>query len=90
MIVEKKIWPNYFDLVASGRKKFEIRIADFDIADGDTLVLKEWDPETKDYTGRSIERKVGYVLNLSLDDLYKMNSEEGIKEHGVQIISLEE
>ncbi len=29
--------------------------------EGDILLLKEWDPKTKAYTGRELERKVGYV-----------------------------
>ena len=36
-----------FELVKSGKKKFELRLADFDIKEGDTLVLKEWDLEIK-------------------------------------------
>ena len=29
MKIEKKIWPEYFDDVKSGKKKFELRLADF-------------------------------------------------------------
>lgn len=46
-IINKKIWPEYFDAVASGNKKFELRLNDFDIKEGDTLVLEEWDPKDK-------------------------------------------
>lgn len=85
--VKKKIWPEYFDLVVSGKKKFEIRLADFDITEGDTLLLEEWNPQTKEYTGRSIAKKVGYVAKFKLD---AFGQEEEIKEKGIQIISLEE
>ena len=27
--IKKKIWPEYFKLVKSGKKKFELRLADF-------------------------------------------------------------
>ncbi len=39
--IKKKIWPKFFNLVASGKKRFELRLADFDIKEGDTFVLKE-------------------------------------------------
>lgn len=54
-VIEKKIWSEYFDAVASGKKRYELRLADFDAHEGDTLVLKEWDPRTKEYTGRSVK-----------------------------------
>jgi len=84
--LKKKIWPEYFNDVASGKKRFELRVADFDIKEGDILVLEEWNPETKQYTGRSIEKKVGYVLKFKLNDF---GQEEVIKEKGMQVISLE-
>ena len=68
MIIKKKIWPEYFPLVQSEKKKFELRVNDFDVNEGDTLILEEWDPKTKEYTGRKIEKKVGYVLKFKLDD----------------------
>lgn len=51
----------YFQVVVDGRKTFELRLNDFDIEEGDTLLLKEWDPETKTYTGREVAKMVGYV-----------------------------
>lgn len=67
-IVKKKIWPKFFDLIQSGKKQFELRVADFDIQEGDTLVLEEWDPSMKRYTGRTITKKVKYMLKFKLDD----------------------
>ena len=66
--ITKKIWTEYFELISTGKKKFELRLDDFDAKEGDTLVLEEWDPETKKYTGRKIEKKVGYILKFKLDD----------------------
>jgi ASC-1-like (ASCH) protein len=86
-IINKKIWPEYFEAVKSGKKKFELRLNDFEIAEGDTLVLEEWDPKTKKYTGRSIEKSVTYVLKFKIDNSFW--SEKEIKEKGIQIISLE-
>ncbi len=86
-IIKKKIWPEYFDAIVSGKKKFELRLNDFDVAEGDKLILEEWDPKTKEYTGRKIEKKVTYVLKFKTDKLFW--PEEEIKEKGLQIISLE-
>jgi ASC-1-like (ASCH) protein len=85
-IIKKKIWPAYFELVSTGKKKFELRLADFDIKEGDTLVLEEWDPETKEYTGRKIEKKVNYVLKFNLDD-FKQKDE--IEKKGLYVIQFD-
>lgn len=31
VVIKKKIWPEYFELVKSGKKRFELRVADFEI-----------------------------------------------------------
>jgi ASC-1-like (ASCH) protein len=67
-VIKKKIWPSYFELVKSGKKRFELRLADFIIKEGDTLVLEEWDPTKKQPTGRKITKKVDYILKFDLDD----------------------
>jgi uncharacterized protein YqfB (UPF0267 family) len=51
---ELKTWPKYFDLLWTGRKTFEIRRDDCSFKEGDTLVLREWDPDTKKYTFREM------------------------------------
>ncbi|TSC67589.1 MAG: ASCH domain protein [Parcubacteria group bacterium Gr01-1014_73] len=86
-VIKKKIWPEYFEAIVSGKKKFELRLADFTVNEGDTLVLEEWDPKTKKYTGRKIEKRVSYVLKFKTDELFW--SKEEIEKHGLQIISLE-
>lgn len=47
MRIEKKCWPEYFNKVLEGKKTFDFRLADFECKEGDILVLKEWDPNTK-------------------------------------------
>ncbi len=86
-IIKKKIWPEYFEVMASGKKKYELRLNDFEINEGDTLVLEEWNPKTKEYTGRRIEKKVTYVGKFRIDQLFWPEKE--IKDKGIQIISLE-
>jgi ASC-1-like (ASCH) protein len=73
-IVKKKVPPEYFELISSGKKRFELRLNDFDIREGDTLVLEEYDPETKEYSGRKIEKVADYVLQFDLD-LFKQKEE---------------
>lgn len=63
MIHELKTWPEYFIRVFEGTKKFEIRKNDRHFLIGDILTLKEWDPKTENYTGRTIIKKVTYMLN---------------------------
>jgi hypothetical protein len=88
MIIEKKIWPDFFNLVENGEKTFEYRLADWEAKEGDTLVLKEWNPKTKDYTGREITKQIGYVLNLK--DVPDFHSEEEKEKYGFMIISLKD
>lgn len=86
--IVKKVWLEYFQEILDGKKTFELRLNDFEINERDILVLKEWDPETKTYTGRELERKVGYVGRWKIDDLTKFWSREDIEKYGLQIISL--
>lgn len=86
--IEKKVWPEYFQEIIEGNKTFELRLNDFEINTGDILVLKEWNPETKEYTGRELEKEVGYVGKWKIDDLTKFWPIEDIESKGVQVISL--
>lgn len=86
-IIRKKIWPEYFELVQANKKRFELRVADFEINEGDTLILEEWDPETKQYTGRKIEKKAGYILKFNLDDF---GQKQAVEENGLYVIQLED
>ncbi len=83
-IIEKKIWPEYFEAVKNGSKNYELRLADFKCTSGDTLVLKEWIPSTRNYTGREIRKTVTYV-GKTKD--YNFWPKEEIEKYGYQIIS---
>lgn len=39
-----KTWPNFFELIESGVKTFELRKNDRNYRAGDILFLQEWDP----------------------------------------------
>lgn len=83
-IIEKKTWPELFQKVKNGEKTFDVRLADFRCSKGDILVLKEWDPKTKTYTGRVVRRKVKFTIKTK--ELEKFWSKTEIKKHGFQVI----
>lgn len=43
--IHKKIWPEFFELIMSGKKKTEVRLGDFEVHEGDVLVFEEWDKD---------------------------------------------
>jgi ASC-1-like (ASCH) protein len=90
MRIEKKVWPEYFKQIMDGKKTFELRLNDFDVSEGDTIILNEWDPETKEYTGRTLEKQVGYVGKWKIDDMTKFWSRKDIDDKGIQVISLKD
>ena len=84
-IIKKKTWPKYFKLVKSRKKNFELRLANFKVKEGDILVLEEWNPKKKKYTGRKIKRKVKYVLKFHLNDF---GQKKEIEKRGLYVIQL--
>jgi len=85
MVIRKKIWSKYFNLVKSGKKKFEVRAADFKIREGDELILEEWNPKTKKYTGRKLKKKAKYIFKFKLN---KFGQEKLIKKRGLYVIQI--
>ncbi|TGE12415.1 ASCH/PUA domain-containing protein [Hymenobacter elongatus] len=59
---ELKIWPACFTAVESGVKPFDVRENDQDFQVGDVLLLREYEPTTDQYSGRTVTRAVSYVL----------------------------
>ena len=83
--IRKKTWPDFFQKIVSGEKKFDVRLADFECDPGDVLVLEEWDPETKQYTGRKIRKKVTYIARTKNFPYW---TEEEIEKHGYLIMQM--
>ena len=83
--IRKKVLSEYFEAIISGKKKYELRLNDFEVNEGDILLLEEIDPITKEYTGRQIEKTVCYVGKFKIDELFW--PEEEIMDKGIQIIS---
>jgi hypothetical protein len=58
-----KTWPQYFEALTTGLKSFEVRNNDRGFTVGDWLILEEYDPISKTYSGRQVTRTVDYILN---------------------------
>ncbi|MCL1876982.1 DUF3850 domain-containing protein [Candidatus Saccharibacteria bacterium] len=94
--IHKKISKKYFDLIVSGQKTFEFRIADFECEPGDILVLDEYEYENDDETstnrrptGRVLRKKVGFVgKTKDFSWLDRPDIKADAEKHGFQIISL--
>lgn len=86
MIIKKKCWPKQFEQILCGEKRYELRLADFDVAKGDVLVLEEYDPETKQYSGRKIEKQISFVTKF---DINCFGQKEEIEDKGLYVIELE-
>ncbi len=86
MKIEKKVKRKYFKDVADGRKRFEVRLADFESKPGDILVLKEQNDETDELTGRELECEILYKFNIK--DIEKFYTKEDIGKHGLVILAI--
>jgi hypothetical protein len=62
---ELKCWPEFFEDVFTGQKSFEIRRNDCNYQVGDVLVLKEWQPDARSFTGREIRVRVTYLTDFA-------------------------
>lgn len=80
---EKKILREHLEPILDSRKTYEVRLADWECKPGDVLVLREWNPERKEYTGRVVEKEVTYV-GKTKNLLYW--PQEDIDRYGFQII----
>lgn len=60
---ELKTWPEFYDALAAGAKRFEVRRDDRTprFEEGHIARLREWDPTGGGYTGRQIDLLIGYV-----------------------------
>ena len=86
MEIHKKTWPDMFEKILQGKKNAEIRLADFSASSGDILVLEEYNPEGKKYTGRSIKKK---IKNINKIEVSKYYSPEQIEKCGFWLMEFE-
>ena len=61
---EIKCWPEHFRVSWCGDKLFEIRKDDRNYQERDEVVLQEYDPVKREYTGREIEGWITYVTDF--------------------------
>jgi ASC-1-like (ASCH) protein len=86
MKIEKKVQEKYFKDIIDGRKRFEVRLADFKCKPGDTLILHEQKQDTKKLTGRKVEMELLYKLNTKVVE--KFYSKKDIEKYGLLILAV--
>ncbi|MCL5730413.1 MAG: ASCH domain-containing protein [Candidatus Pacearchaeota archaeon] len=74
-----------FDLVKSGRKKFEVRLGSKEINEGDKLIIIQRD-ESGNPTSNKIIKKAGYIETTKKLHYW---TKEDINKFGLKIIQLE-
>ena len=63
---EVKSWPWFFEEMIAGRKKHDMRdMRDREYKVGDLMLLREFDPRTGQYTGRSARALITYITSNS-------------------------
>jgi len=60
-----KVWPEFYQATLRNAKLFEIRQNDRDYQVDDILILREYDPKTRLYTGEQIIRTITYVTDYA-------------------------
>lgn len=58
-----KSWPQFFRAIADGTKTHELRINDREFEVGDVLLLREYDPKKRRYTGRQLKAHITYITS---------------------------
>lgn len=86
--INKKCWPEWFEKFCSGERTFELRLADFDLKDGDVINMQEYDPQKLEYTGREAAFKCKKVEHSAQNPLQFYDVEE-VKKKGFWIIGME-
>jgi len=62
-IHELRTWSEYYWKIVKGEKKWEYRINDRNFKPGDILFLREYSPETGNYTGEGIIVMIERIWN---------------------------
>ncbi len=86
MIIRKKVQQKYFQAVKEGRKRFEVRLADFKSKPGDTLILEEQERGTKKLTGRKIKCEVLYIFNIK--EVEKFYKKEDLDKYRLVVLAI--
>ncbi|MEC0329184.1 DUF3850 domain-containing protein [Paenibacillus macerans] len=65
-----KINTEFFEPVLRQDKSFEIRKNDRNYLIGDLIILNEWEPSKKQYTGRKVKGVITYITDFEQKDNY--------------------
>ena len=57
-----KTWPDFFRVMKSHEKNFELRENDRNFQVGDELILEEFDPIKNEYTGDHVHALITWIL----------------------------
>jgi hypothetical protein len=82
--IELKVNKEDFEKILSGDKTFEVRLGDRNFQTDDVLVLLEKDPDTKELTGRKVEKTITFTKNTKDANHWP---KEDIEKFGLQIIA---
>ena len=85
VVIRKKTWPSEFKDILDGKKRFDVRLDDFEVGEGDVLVFEEFDPKKGEYTGRKIKKRVNYLLRTKEAKYW---SQKDVDEKGFIVMSL--
>lgn len=86
-IIKKKCYTPFFELIKKGDKNIELRLNDFEVNDGDILVLYDRNPDTGELTGRFLKKKIVRHYTMNPTHWYDI---EKIKTKGFVVMELEE
>jgi hypothetical protein len=60
-----KSWPQFFGPICEGTRTHELRRNDRDYSIGDTLILKEFEPQSHHYTGRECKAEITSMTSFA-------------------------
>jgi len=86
MEIKKKVQQKYFEAILEGKKRFEVRLANFKCDQGDILVLEEQKQRTSEPTKRKIECEILYKFHTK--EMEKFHTKEEIDKHGFVILAI--
>jgi len=67
VVHDVKCWPHLFTAIARGEKRHDLRrSSDRNYAVGDRLLLREYDNDIKEYTGRTLIVTITYVTSADM------------------------
>lgn len=61
---ELKTWPKFYEAILNNTKPFEIRKNDRDFQVNDHVILREWEPSIRKYSGRSAQVVITYLTDF--------------------------